>query len=329
MNVEAQYYTKLDNKKVQCNLCHHTCVISDGNAGICLIRQNIEGKLYQTSYNEVTSLNIDPVEKKPLYHFFPGTEVLSLGTNGCNLKCSFCQNWQISTQITTRKSVTIDELLDISFKNNIKSIAYTYNEPIIWYEFVLDCMKAFRKAGIKNIMVSNGCINPEPLHGIIPYLDAINIDIKGFNSNFYKWVKGNFDLVKQTVETISKTDIHMELTNLIIPTKNDDENEFESMCKWIASLNPNIVLHISRYFPSYKCNIPPTNTDTIANLYEKAKKHLKFVYPGNINIGNNTENTYCPDCSALLIKRSGFNTKTILKDNRCPHCNRVADFIIT
>jgi len=332
MDVEAKYYQKLENNRVLCNLCHHNCHIADGKSGICLIRQNKGGILYQTSYEEITSINIDPVEKKPLYHFYPGSYILSIGTNGCNLKCPFCQNWEISTQITSRKTLKIGQAIDIAKKSQTIGIAYTYNEPIIWYEFVLDCMKQFRKAGLKNVLVTNGCINLEPLKELAEYTDAANVDLKGFSENFYKWVSGSFSLAKQTIKYLWENNIHIELTNLVIPTKNDDPNEFSRMCQWIADLSPDIPLHISRYFPCYKCDIEPTPSSTMRHLYHIATEKLNYVYAGNINLtdnnGESTSNTKCPSCSTTLIRRNGYSTQSYIKDSRCPECGNFVKAII-
>ncbi|AEI15068.1 Radical SAM domain protein [Flexistipes sinusarabici DSM 4947] len=332
MDVEAKFYQKLGDSKVQCNLCHHHCRVADGKSGICLIRQNKGGTLYQTSYEEITSINVDPVEKKPLYHFYPGSDILSIGTNGCNLKCPFCQNWQISTQITPRETLKIEQAVDIARRNGTIGIAYTYNEPIIWYEFVLDCMKEFRKGGLKNVLVTNGCINREPLEKLAEFTDAVNVDMKGFSDDFYKWVNGSFSLAKQTIKYLIENNIHTELTNLIIPTKNDDPDEFSSMCQWIADLSPDIPLHISRYFPCYKCNIEQTPPSTMRQLYHIAKEKLNYVYAGNINLtdnnGESTSNTICPSCSTTLIKRTGYSTKSYIKDSRCPECDSLVKAII-
>ena len=196
---EALYYEKLNNHRVRCNLCPHHCLIKPDKSGLCLIRKNIKGVLYQSSYNEISSMSIDHIEKKPLYHFYPGSMILSVGTNGCNLSCSFCQNWQISTHTTNRETISIEKLLDIAQKEDSIGIAYTYNEPLIWYEFVLDCAKKFKEKGLKNILVTNGNINEKPLKDLVKYIDAVNVDLKGFTNDFYRWVKGDF---KSTLETI-------------------------------------------------------------------------------------------------------------------------------
>jgi pyruvate formate lyase activating enzyme len=192
MGMLAKYWQPKDNKKVQCMLCPHNCVIKEDKAGLCIIRKNVDGVLQQTAYGQICSSAMDPIEKKPLYHFYPGSKILSVGTNGCNMQCSYCQNWQISTRETNRMDTSPERLVTIAQENNSIGIAYTYNEPLVWYEFVLDCAKEFRKAGLKNVLVSNGQINPEPLAELAPYIDAANIDLKAFNPEFYKSESGDF-----------------------------------------------------------------------------------------------------------------------------------------
>lgn len=324
---EALFYEKKDDLTVKCNICPNNCLIKPGGKGICKVRENIDGKLYLTSYNEVTSIALDPIEKKPLYHFYPGSSILSIGTNGCNLQCPFCQNWQISTQITYREEISIEQLYQIAIERGSIGIAYTYNEPTIWYEFVLDCSKYFHSKGLKNILVTNGYINEEPLTHFLPYIDAVNVDLKGFTQEFYKWVKGNLDTVKRSIEIYFKNNVHTEITNLVIPNKNDDFVIFEEMCKWISFLSPDIPLHISRYFPNYKLNEPPTDLNTLKNCYKIAKKYLNFVYVGNAII-DNTTNSYCPHCNYLLVVRTFYSIKSNIKEPKCPNCQNPLYFVL-
>jgi pyruvate formate lyase activating enzyme len=316
---EALFYKKLENDVVQCQLCPHFCKISPNKSGICLIRKNLQGRLYLSAYGEISSIGMDPIEKKPLYHYYPGSYILSIGTNGCNLKCPFCQNWQISTEETSRDTITIDKIINLAKQHKSIGIAYTYNEPLIWYEFVIDTSKEAHKNKLKNILVTNGNINKEPLDRLIPHIDATNVDLKGFTDDFYKWVKGNLQSTLNFIETVFKNNIHVEITNLIIPQKNDDETTFREMCKWIGSLSKNIPLHLSRYFPNYRLDIPQTPADTLKNFYNIAKDHLNFVYVGNIFI-NGTNTTNCPNCNTLLIDRQGYSTKVLIIDSKCPKC---------
>lgn len=325
MDAPARFFQPLDGKKVRCGLCPHRCVISDGAHGKCLVRENRNGTLIQAAYGKICSAAIDPIEKKPLYHFYPGSKILSIGTYGCNMACQFCQNWQISTKVTPCTLTTPEKLLKSAQNNDSIGLAYTYNEPTIWYEFVYDCAKVFRGAGLKNILVTNGMINPEPLVEIAPLIDAANIDLKGFTDEFYKEHGGMLEPVKETVRAMSAAGIHIELTNLIIPTKNDDEAIFEQMCAFIASVSENIPLHLSRYFPQYKYEISPTPNNTLTTLAKTAKKYLNYVYIGNADIQGWTD-TLCPKCGELIVRRSLYDTKCFTDKNICPACSQSLPF---
>ncbi len=317
---EALFYEKLDNNSVKCVLCPHNCIIREGQNGLCLVRKNTSGVLYATTYNEITSIANDPIEKKPLYHFFPGKQILSVGSNGCNMKCFFCQNWTISMQNTQRQKVNPEALKELCYLENSIGLAYTYNEPIIQYEFLTDTFETIKKAGFKNILVSNGMINPEPLKGLLNGLDAANIDLKAYNNKFYKELNGDLNSVKETILTLYENDVHLEITTLVITGKNDDELEFDEMCKWLASINKQLPLHISRYFPNYKSSISVTPIDTIIKLYKIAKKHLYNVYPGNVQF-DDTSSSFCHNCNKKLVERNGYHTKVFIKENKCPYCD--------
>jgi pyruvate formate lyase activating enzyme len=325
MKKEARFYEARADKTVKCVLCPNFCEIKDGKKGICLIRKNSDGTLFQTAYGETTGASVDPIEKKPLYHFYPGSRILSIGTNGCNFRCPFCQNWHISTQETARQEVTPQELPDAAESKRSIGIAYTYNEPFIWYEFVYDCAKLFRTNGLKNVFVSNGYVNPEPLAEMLPLMDAANIDLKGFTEDFYKQVRGSLAPVIKTIEALAASSVHLELTNLVIPGLNDDEAVFEDMCRFISSLSKDIPLHISRYFPSYKLNIPATPIGTIEKFQDIALSHLNYVYTGNTGTENDS---VCPHCSAVLVKRSGYGVQSFLKTGRCPKCEKQLPFYV-
>ncbi|MGB9731903.1 MULTISPECIES: AmmeMemoRadiSam system radical SAM enzyme [Calditerrivibrio] len=314
---EALFYEKLDDKKVRCLLCPHRCIISNEGHGICLIRKNIEGTLHQTSYGEVSSINVDPIEKKPLYHFHPGSEILSIGTNGCNLNCAYCQNFSISKNLTLRQKVTPEELISLAQKTNSIGIAYTYNEPTIWYEFVYDTAMIFQKSGFKNVLVTNGYINSEPLKQLLPYIDAANIDLKAFSEEKYKMLGGSLKEVLNTIETMYRKDIHIEITHLAVENYTTDIKEFDELCRFISSINKSIPLHISRYFPCYKLSLPPTRNEFLLDLFDIAKRYLSFVYLGNVLYNNDTT---CPVCGAKIIIRNGYKISSFLSDNRCPIC---------
>ena len=283
MKKEALWYEKLDNNLVHCHLCPHNCKIAESKSGICKVRQNNNGTLYSLNYKKATSIAVDPMEKKPLYHFHPGKYVLSIGTYGCNFRCDFCQNHEISQTTLNGQMLDIDELIKIcKSKPNCVGIAYTYNEPTIWYEFVLECAKKFKEANLANVLVTNGYINTEPLKELLPYIDAMNIDLKSMNNEFYKEIcGGRLEPIINTIKEAIKN-CHVEITSLIIPTKNDSLKNMEELSKWIASLNPNTPLHLSRYYPAYKMQIPPTDPMTLLELKNVALKHLKYVYIGNV-----------------------------------------------
>ncbi|ADD67968.1 Radical SAM domain protein [Denitrovibrio acetiphilus DSM 12809] len=320
MGVLARHWEQSGGGDVTCRLCPHMCRISKGETGICLIRRNIDGMLQQTAYGEPCSVSVDPVEKKPLYHFHPGKDILSVGTNGCNMRCRHCQNWQISTKETTRQSTTPERLLRLSKANNSFGIAYTYNEPIVWYEFIYDCAKIFREAGQANVMVTNGQINNAPLKELLPFIDAMNIDIKGFTEKFYKDEGGYLRTTLDTIETSAKAGTHIELTNLLIPGLNDNIETFKKMCIFIADIDKNIPLHISRYFPQHKSSLSITNESTLKDFRKLAMQYLNYVYVGNASIPG-TSDTKCPQCGEIIIKRNGYYTQCLTEDNKCTKCS--------
>lgn len=325
---EAMFYKKAAGGAVNCCLCPHHCKIAPGKVGTCKVRKNIDGKLYSINYGRVSSWAMDPIEKKPLYHFYPGSMIFSVGSIGCNFRCKFCQNWQIAqlTDISTQE-ISAAELIKAAKrqKGNI-GIAYTYNEPTIWYEYVIECAKLARQEGLKNVLITNGFIEKEPLQEILPYIDAMNIDIKAFHEEFYKDLAfGSLSPVKRTVE-IAQAKCHVEITTLLIPGMNDRDQEIEKLAKWLSSLRKDIPLHLTRYFPNYKLNIPPTPINKIKAARNIAMKHLDYVYSGNI-IDNTANNTYCPICARLLIKRTGYITHNILENNTCPYCKGLISLV--
>lgn len=286
----ALYYDKAENSQVHCYLCPHNCIIKPGNTGVCRARKNISGELYSLNYGKITSIALDPIEKKPLNNFHPGSMILSVGTFGCNLKCSFCQNWTIAHESFDGSSniydvepcQLVEKALELVTSGNI-GIAYTYNEPSIWYEFVYDTARLAREKGLVNVLVTNGFISREPLEELLPYIDAMNIDVKAFTASFYKDVcRAALDDVKRTVE-ISAGKCHVEVTNLIIPGLNDSMEEIEELAKWLASVSVEIPLHISRFFPRYKMtDVMPTPVETLIKAKEIAEGYLKYVYLGNV-----------------------------------------------
>tara|TARA_B100002003_G_C14090913_1_gene524740 strand:+ start:431 stop:1438 length:1008 start_codon:yes stop_codon:yes gene_type:complete len=330
---EAMYYENLKDNIVQCHLCPKNCVIKKGNFGNCNARQNNDGKLYSMVYGRVTGIAIDPVEKKPLFHFLPGKGVFSIGTTGCNLHCKFCQNWttsQVKPGEIGVEEATPTQIVEEAIKSGAHMIAYTYNEPIIFYEFVLETAKLAKKKGLKNIIVCNGFINDKPLKELLPYLDAANIDLKSFDDKFYRDVCGAWlEPVLNTLKTINNSKVHLEITNLIIPKLNDKSILVKKMCEWIKKeLGAEVPLHFSRFFPCYLMkSIESTSEEILLRIGKIAKKvGLKYVYIGNIKL-KDWENTYCSKCGKLVIERDYY---TIVKDNtkkgKCIYCNKKVSF---
>lgn len=322
-------YTKISNSQIKCLACNNYCVIPNQKTGICGVRKNNNGKLELLVDNKVAALNLDPIEKKPLFHFLPGAIAFSLGTFGCNFGCEFCQNWDIS-QAPKNQSIkfwgeewTPEKIISYCQNNNIPVIAYTYNEPTIWTEYALKIMKLAKKAKIKNVWVSNGYLSQETLNLISPYLDAINVDLKSFREDFYrKIVHARLEPVKTNIIKIWKLGIWEEVTTLIIPGLNDSEKELTAIAKFLVQISPDLPWHISAFYPAYKMlNIPPTSKETLLKAYEIGKKAgLKYVYTGNIP-DENYESTYCPKCGAKLIERWGIEMiENNLKDGKCPQC---------
>ena len=328
---EADYYEKGGDKKVRCLLCPHFCRIEEGGRGICNVRLNIGGLLFSGTYGLPVSIAIDPIEKKPLYHFFPEREILSIGTLGCNFSCGFCQNHTISQSephslsgipYTSPETVVREAQRSPS---NI-GIAYTYNEPVVFFEYMYDIAMRAAENNLKNVVVSNGYINPGPLEKLLEVTDAFNIDLKSFDANFYKDIAGGtLKPVKENLKVIARSQAHLEITFLSIPGLNDNEEEFAAMTEWIAGeLGEATVLHISRYFPSWRMDNPPTPVSLIESFYQIAKKRLHFVYTGNMPAGSAVNNTDCPLCRHTVIKRSGYRVDASGLDpgGSCRYCGR-------
>ncbi len=322
MKNEALYYKKLDDEIINCQLCPHNCRLKDGQTGICGVREVEANKLVSLNYGKVSSMGIDPVEKKPLYHFYPGSSILSIGTWGCNFSCGFCQNWQISQQKPSLETCTAEKIVDVALKRDSLGIAYTYSEPLIWFEFVLEVAELAREKGLKNVLVSNGFINQKPLQELLPFIDAANIDLKSFSDDFYtKHCGGELNPVLESIKTIYQQDTHLEVTTLLIGGLNDDEQELEKLFNWIGELDPEIPLHLSRYFPSYKMTKKATDLETLQKAFQKAKKSLQYVYPGNFQLANQ-QNTFCPECGTVLINRKGHSGSSNIKEGVCYDCGR-------
>ena len=319
------------NGKVLCKACKQRCMLDDGEYGKCGVRVNEGGKLYLTVYSLVSAIHIDPVEKKPLYHFLPGTKTLSIGTVGCNFSCKFCQNWEISQYPKLNNyrvfgdSYTPEDLIQIAERFQIPSISYTYNEPVIFFEFAYDTMKLAYEKGIKNIFVTSGYETEEVLEASVPFLSAMNIDLKAFSDEFYRNIcDARLKPVLKTIEKAYKLGIWIEITTLLIPGYNDSESEIRSIARFIRDISPDIPWHISRFFPAYlMTDVPPTPVSTLKKAYEIGKEEgLNYVYVGNYPDPSLTS-TYCPSCGSIVIERSGYlgeKVKTYLKEGKCENC---------
>jgi len=328
---EASYYETLEDNKVKCFLCPRNCIIKENLSGFCLVRTNKNGKLYTCIYEEITSIALDPIEKKPLYHYKPGSYILSIGTNGCNLDCKSCQNWQISRQVTPREYFPKEVIPEVINRYDTIGLCYTYNEPFIWFEYIKDTAPIVKEMGKDVVIVSNGIINPLALKEILPFVDAFNIDLKGMTKEYYlKYSSMPNSNVWDNLIEIKKSQAHLEVTKLIVPFYDDfNEKYFEKFAKWIREyLGKDTPLHLSRFFPAYKMlNAPPTPLEVMYMAYEVAKEYLDYVYLGNVP-DEKYNSTYCPNCKALLVKRFGYQIKSYLKENKCPHCHFKLNFIL-
>ena len=323
---EAEYYEITEGLIARCKLCPHQCAIPPGGEGICWARKNEDGTLYAQNYGRTTSFAIDPIEKKPLFHFRPGTEILSVSPNGCSMRCPYCQNYTISFKKAVTREITPEELVSMAKEYKSPSIAFTYAEPIIWFEFIKDTSKFAKEESIDLVMVTNGQILEDPLDELLGFVKAMNIDLKSMNSEYYsKILKGNLEATKRTIEK-AFTKIHVEVTNLLI--SGDNDTEIEDLSKYLASIDKKIPLHISRYFPHNDYDKPPTPLNTLKEAYEIATKYLYYVYIGNAPT-EGFENTYCPECSSILVERTGYNTKIVgIEKDKCSNCGRKADFVL-
>ncbi len=326
---EAMYWKARDDQVIRCVLCPFMCVLKEGEVGNCRVRRNEGGKLVALTYAQIASAHVDPIEKKPLYHFYPGSNILSLGTWGCNLHCQFCQNWQISQQQVPTKELRPEEAVDLAQNRDSNiGIAYTYNEPVIWYEYVLDTSRLAHEAGLKNVLVTNGQINPQPLEELLPHIDALNIDVKGMRGDFYERLcGGKLRPVLRTAE-LAQLQALVEITNLIIPGENDSDGDLQALVDWVAEkLGPETPLHFSRYHPDYQFTRPATPLDTLQRAYDLAREKLHFVYVGNAHLPG-TNDTYCPHCGARVISRVGFDVVRLeVRNGVCQHCQGALNVI--
>lgn len=332
----ALLYESLEDKKVRCNLCNHRCIISPGSTGLCGTRKNEEGVLYSLVYGRIIAQHLDPIEKKPLYHFLPGSWSYSIASVGCNFRCSFCQNFEISQYFQIYESVfeknkvpgklmNPKDIVHLALAERAKSISYTYTEPTVFFEFAYDCSKLAVKNGLKNVFVSNGYMTKEAIDVISPYLHGINVDLKSFREEFYKKLcKAKLQPVLENLKYLKKRGIWVEITTLIIPGENDDSKELRDIANFIKTeLGPDTPWHVSRFYPNYKMlDKPFTPLEILQKAYYIGKEEgLYYIYIGNVP-GHQYENTYCPNCNTLIIERIGFRVLKINfgEKNNCPSC---------
>ena len=327
---EARVYRKLDDEKVECLLCAHNCRINPGKRGLCGVRENRDGTLYSLVYGKIIAEHVDPIEKKPLFHFLPGTRAYSIGTVGCNFRCAHCQNFEISQMPHNHegriagRDCTPESIVAAAVKTGCQSIAYTYNEPTIFFEFAHDTAVLAQQERIKNVFVSNGYMSEATATRIAPYLDAINIDLKGFTDSFYKKICGaRLQPVLDTIRRMKEAGVWLEVTTLVIPTLNDSDEELRNIARFIKSVGPDIPWHVTRFFPTYRLKkLPPTDLESLQRAREIGlEEGLHYVYEGNVP-GRGSENTYCPGCGRVLIERTGYHieSRSGVETGRCPEC---------
>jgi len=328
--VEARYYKKHPDREIECLLCPRYCKLGDKERGYCGVRENIGGTYYTLVYGKVCAIHVDPIEKKPLFHYLPKSSALSIATAGCNVNCKFCQNWEIS-QVRAEQVYNYDlpphSVVKNAQKYDCPVIAYTYTEPVVFYEYMYDTSIEARKKGIRNVVITGGYINPEPLEELIKVVDGIKVDLKAFSQEFYtSYVKGKLKPVLEAIKIISKSNVWLEIVYLVIPTLNDGTEKIREMCQWILKeIGPDVPLHFARFHPMYLVkNLPPTPLSTLERVYKIAQKEgLHYVYIGNVP-GHRAENTYCPQCKKIIIQRSGYQIKNInLTGGRCKFCNNL------
>lgn len=326
--VEARHYRKHPDQEVECQLCPRNCKLGDKERGYCGVRENNGGIYYTLIYGKVCSLNADPIEKKPFFHFLPGTSALSLATAGCNVNCKFCQNWEIS-QVRPEQVQHFDfppaSVVEAARRYGCPTIAYTYTEPVIFFEYMYDTSVEAHKNGIRNVVVTGGHINPEPLEDLTKVVDAIKIDLKAFTQDFYtNYVRGELKTVLESIKKVAKSKTWLEMVYLVIPTLNDNPADIQKMCQWImAEIGPDFPLHFTRFHPMYLVkNLPPTPLSTLEKFWKIGlEQGLHYVYIGNVP-GHQAENTYCPKCKNIVIQRVGYDIQKVeIKRGHCKFCN--------
>ncbi len=324
---EASWFDKLPDKQVRCRLCPRACVVSEGRRGHCDVRENRKGTYYSLVYGQIAAAHQDPIEKKPFYHFLPGSTAFSIATAGCNVDCRFCQNADLAQRKPEELqsvSYTPEEIVRIAESTGSRSIAYTYNEPIVFYEFMRDTSRAGRQAGLRSVVISNGFISQDPLKELCGSIDAYKVDLKAFSDDYYREiVGGRLQPVLDTLVTLKSENIWTEIVYLVVPTLNDDPESIKALSRWILNqLGPDVPLHFSRFYPKYRLrNLPPTPIATLKILHQTARSAgLNYVYIGNVP-GDEADHTYCPSCSRVIIRRLGYQiTEFLIQNGKCTFC---------
>jgi len=327
--IKASYWRAAPDGRVACELCPQRCSVAEGERGTCNLRENRGGVLYAAAYGEVASVAVDPIEKKPLYHFHPGEEVLSTGPNGCNFRCRGCQNYQLSQEEVPTHYLSPEALAQLAVAHGAPGLAYTYSEPLVWLEYVRDACLAGRERDLYNVAVSNGFLEPAPARELASQLDAANVDLKSMSDDFYRdYCGGRRDPVLRTCE-LFKREMHLEITNLLVTGLTDGEEDVAALVKWIAeNLGPDTPLHFSRYFPHYREAAPATPLHHLLRAKEIADRDLCYVYLGNVHGVGGTD-TLCPQCGHLLVERSGYRTAVVgLADGKCNNCARPSEIVL-
>jgi pyruvate formate lyase activating enzyme len=325
--VEARYYDKHPDREIECTLCPRMCKLGDKERGYCGVRENIGGTYYTLVYGKACAVHIDPIEKKPFFHFLPSSSALSIASAGCNVNCKFCQNWEISQvrpEQIRHRDFPPESVAQAAETNRCPVIAYTYSEPIVFYEYMYDTSVEARKKNIKNVVVTGGHINPEPLLELLKVVDAVKVDLKAFNQKFYtEYVRGELQPVLEAIKLIAKSNVWLEIVYLVIPTLNDGPEEIRRLSQWILKeIGPEVPVHFSRFHPMYLMqNLPPTPLSTLEQVHQVAiEEGLRYAYIGNV-AGHKYENTFCPNCKNMVIKRTLFQIQQIdIEDGKCKFC---------
>ena len=325
---EAMFYKKLDNRKVQCQLCFRNCLIPEGQRGFCRNRENREGKLYLLVYGLPCAIQVDPIEKEPAFHMLPGSNILCIGTAGCNFRCKFCHNWHMSmatVEKTFNYKVSPEDIVELAKKKGCQSLSFTYNEPTVFYEFMLDIVKLGKPKGLRTLFHTNGAMNEKPLRELLKYMDAVTVDLKGFTEEFYSKLpeRAKLEPVLKTLKIIKEEGKHLEIVNLVIPTQNDNLEDLRKMCLWIKdNLGSDVPVHFNRFSPSYRLtHLPSTSQKTLEEIKKVAEQvGLKYIYIVNMP-GHTFNSTFCPNCKKRLIHRVHFSVlKNDVKGDKCQFC---------